>query len=169
MFCKNCGSENLSDAKFCAGCGAEIDTANNTSSASGANDTPTVTFGIDCFMETLKERYAKFDGRATRTEFWCFQLFGFLAELVAIVLVGVLASAGGDKDGVGVGGVIALVVILALVIPYISVTIRRLHDTGRSGWWSLINLVPYIGFVIVFVLCALESEPNTNRYGKCSK
>ena len=99
-----------------------------------------------CFM-----RYADFNGRATRPEYWWFVLFLVIA--VAI--------------GYSISEVMGGVVHLALLLPSLSVGARRLHDTNRSGWMLLIGLVPLVGFIILIVmLCQPAVEPN--RFGEAS-
>jgi len=58
-----------------------------------------------------------------------------------------------------------LIVCLSLVIPSITVTIRRLHDTGRSGWWYLVTFIPYVGEILLLIFCILRSEEGANEYG----
>lgn len=109
------------------------------------------------YMTVLK-RYAEFEGRASRSEFWYFTLFNIIAFVVAGILDGVLAGL--------FGGMPVLTVIYALgtLIPSIAVAIRRLHDTGRSGWWYLLGLVPLLGLVLI-VFFVFDSQPGENQYG----
>jgi uncharacterized membrane protein YhaH (DUF805 family) len=96
------------------------------------------------FTESIKtcfNKYADFNGRATRSEFWWWVLFVILATLAANIL--------SEKLG--------MLVTLGTLLPYIAVTARRLHDTNRSGWWQLILIIPVIGWIILIVLCAQES------------
>ncbi|PPK98357.1 uncharacterized protein DUF805 [Kineococcus xinjiangensis] len=69
----------------------------------------------------------------------------------------------------GVGGLALLGVILGFVLPSLAVTVRRLQDTGRSGWWMLISAVPLAGPIVLLVLLAQDSEPGPNRFGPCPK
>lgn len=118
-------------------------------------------------------KYAEFDGRSRRTEYWMFVLFNFLA-LLALGIVGGLGLALIDK-GSGVGGVLFIplgIYFLAAIIPSISVAVRRLHDSGKSGWLLLLlmvlGIIPIIGFiasVAQIVLMCLDSDPGMNQYG----
>jgi len=120
------------------------------------------------FIKNFKE-YGIFRGRARREEYWMFYLFAILIEF-AVVIVGAMFDAmfgnfnGGDSFPFVM---ITLISIygLALVIPGLAVMTRRLHDTGRSGWWYFISLVPYIGAIVLFVFLVLDSTPGTNQYG----
>jgi uncharacterized membrane protein YhaH (DUF805 family) len=117
-----------------------------------------VSFGqavSSCFSQ-----YATFSGRARRREFWFWVVFAFIVYVVAIGL----DNAFGITFGGGVGW-IYLISALVLLLPSIAVTIRRLHDTGRSGWWWLLALVCGIGAIIVLIFCFIDSTPGPNEYG----
>jgi len=104
-------------------------------------------------------RYAQFDGRSQRAEYWFFILFYFII-IVALSVVDV--ALGWYSNDMGVLGAIALLVFL---MPSISVGVRRLHDIGRTGWWMLFGLIPIIGAVVLFVFAVMDSEPEQNKYG----
>ncbi len=120
-------------------------------------------------VKTAFRKYATFSGRARRSEFWYWVLFNFLVGLV----LGILASATGgmELDPVtgmptyGPTGILANIVSLALLIPTIAVTVRRLHDTDRSGFWWFIVLIPIVGPIILLVFAALAGTPGPNRFG----
>ena len=112
------------------------------------------------YLEVL-QKYAVFDGRARRKEYWVFLLINIL---VSVVLIAIDNLIGTFSPQVGVGLLQGLY-SLAVLIPSLAVTVRRLHDTGRTGWWILISLVPVIGGIILLVFMALDSEPGTNEYG----
>ena len=103
---------------------------------------------MDHFIGALK-KYADFTGRARRQEYWMFILIYFVINIVLAVL------------GLEI---ISGLVGLALLIPSISVAARRLRDTGRSGWWQLIVLIPVIGFIVLIVFLAPDSH-DANDYG----
>ena len=105
------------------------------------------------------QNYAVFSGRARRQEYWMF----FLFNLIITVALGIVDTIFG---GAGVlGGLYAL----ALLIPSIAVAVRRLHDSGRTGWWVLIGLVPAIGFIVLIIFMVLDSQPGANEYGENPK
>ena len=104
---------------------------------------------------TVLKRYTVFTGRAARTEFWMFALFNFIVSIVLGVVDNVL----------GLGTLLAALYSLAVLLPSIGVGIRRLHDTGRSGWWLLISLVPLIGAIVLLVFTIQDSQPGDNQYG----
>lgn len=100
-----------------------------------------------------------FEGRARRSEYWWFTLFNWLIVVLLMIVDSVVF---GDS---GVVLIPVLVYMAAVFIPNFSLTVRRLHDIGRSGWWMLVGLVPYIGALVLFIFSVLESEPGSNLYG----
>ena len=112
------------------------------------------------YLEVLK-KYAVFSGRARRMEYWMFILFNIIITVV-LALIDSLIGTFSPQAGVGLlGGLYAL----AVLIPSLAVTIRRLHDTGRSGWWIFISLIPVIGGIVLLIFMLLDSQPGENRYG----
>ena len=103
---------------------------------------------MDYFLDALK-KYADFTGRASRKEYWIFILVYLIINIVLAVL-------GLDF--------ISLIAGLGLLVPSMSIAARRLHDTGRSGWWQLIVLIPVIGIIVLIVFLAQESH-GSNDYG----
>ncbi len=106
-------------------------------------------------------KYAVFEGRARRREYWMFCLF---SVLVSFAFVTVDVVTGGFNRELGLG-VFNSLYALAVLVPSIAVTIRRLHDTDRSGWWLLISLVPCIGAIVLLVYTVQSGTPGQNRYG----
>lgn len=109
-------------------------------------------------VKSVLSNYATFSGRARRSEYWYF-------ALAMIVLNGVLSLLGDSTPVVTLSGIIAL----ALVIPQLAVGARRLHDTGRSGWWQLISLIPIVGWIVLIVFFAQDGEKGSNKYGPSPK
>ncbi len=109
---------------------------------------------MEWYIKCLKS-YAVFSGRARRKEFWYFTLFNTIIILVLSGLDFVL----------GVGGILTSLYYLGVIIPMLSVYFRRLHDTGRSGWWLLIALVPFVGAIGLLVFLVTDSERGDNEYG----
>ena len=103
---------------------------------------------MDWYLQVLR-KYAVFSGRARRKEYWMFVLVHIIISIV-IFIVGSFA--------VGLYG-------LATIIPAFAVAIRRLHDTGRSGWWLLVNCVPIIGGIILLIWMVKDSDEGENQYG----
>jgi uncharacterized membrane protein YhaH (DUF805 family) len=112
------------------------------------------------YLEVLK-KYAVFDGRARRKEYWMFFLITVVITAV-LILIDILIGTFSPQLGVGL---LAGIYSLAVLIPTIAVTVRRLHDTGRSGWWILLGLIPFIGGIILLIFMLLDSQPSANQYG----
>jgi uncharacterized membrane protein YhaH (DUF805 family) len=121
------------------------------------------------FAEAVKSfwsRYTMFKGRSRRSEYWFIQLFLIITNLAAAAID--LALMDGDVDRFianGGGGILGLIWILVTIVPALAVLVRRLHDTGKSGWWALIGLVPLVGGVVLFVFSVLDSTAGENQYG----
>ena len=126
-------------------------------------------------------KYADFTGRARRTEFWLFALLIFLIEVVFMAL---LSAVGGSAFLIGdpaaaaavqmngaIGAVLLIhfAVMLALLVPSLAVTFRRLHDTNRRGWWILLSFIPLIGALVLFIFYLLDGTPGPNRFGEDPK
>jgi uncharacterized membrane protein YhaH (DUF805 family) len=115
---------------------------------------------MDWFLKALKN-YTAFSGRAQRSEYWYFALF-YLLIFIGLAIVDAITGTFSESAGVGLlTGLFAL----AMLIPSLSVTIRRLHDTDRSGWWLLIGIVPLVGGIVLIVFCAQDGTPAENRFG----
>ena len=112
------------------------------------------------YVEVLK-KYAVFEGRARRKEYWYFVLFN---TLITIGL-GIIDGATGLVSAEAGVGLLSGLYTLAVLIPSIAVSVRRLHDTNRSGWWLLISLVPLVGAIVLLVFLVLDSQPGENQYG----
>ena len=109
---------------------------------------------MNWYFEVLK-KYAVFDGRAHRTEFWLFFLFSFIISFFLGVIVGLVGSL----------WFITTLYALAVLIPGLAVSVRRLHDTNRSGWWILTGLVPILGWIALLIFYVEDSRPGANQYG----
>ena len=106
------------------------------------------------YVEVL-QKYAVFDGRAKRSEYWLFMLI----HVIISAVLSVIASVGLDFMSI-----VLVLYGLALLVPQLAVGARRLHDTGKSGWLQLILLVPFIGWIIVLILMVLPGQ-GENKYG----
>ena len=115
---------------------------------------------MNWYLDVLKQ-YAIFSGRARRKEYWYFILFNLI---ISIVLAAIDGAMGSYSAGTGMG-LLGSVYTLAILLPGIGVSIRRLHDTGRSGWWMLVGFVPLIGVLVLLVFMAQDSKPGQNLYG----
>jgi uncharacterized membrane protein YhaH (DUF805 family) len=115
---------------------------------------------MNWFMTALKS-YAVFSGRSRRSEYWYFALFYLILYAVCAIADGI----SGSFDRASGIGIFTAILTLALLVPSLSVSVRRLHDTGRSGWWLLIGLIPVIGLIILLVCFTRDGEAGANRFG----
>jgi uncharacterized membrane protein YhaH (DUF805 family) len=99
-------------------------------------------------IKTCFSKYAEFNGRASRSEFWWWVLFVFLASAAVSIL----------------GDAFSALFSLAVLLPNIAVAARRLHDIDRSGWWQLIILIPLIGLILMIYWC-VQPGKEPNRFG----
>jgi uncharacterized membrane protein YhaH (DUF805 family) len=107
------------------------------------------------------KKYAVFSGRAQRAEYWYFFLFYMIIYIGLSIVEGVTGLYFAEPNIGLLSGIFAL----GTFIPSLSVGVRRLHDTGRSGWWLLIGLIPIIGVIVLIVFAVQDSMPGENSYG----
>ena len=113
-------------------------------------------------VQTVFSKYATFEGRARRSEYWYFMLFVCCVNVV----IRILAMIVGDSNVLAtVLAGISTVFSLGILVPQIAVAVRRLHDIGRSGWFYLIGLIPLIGWIFMIVWFCTDSQPGDNQYG----
>ena len=114
---------------------------------------------MNWYLKALK-KYAVFSGRARRKEYWMFSLFNIIVVLALAFVEGITGVAPQSDQSI-----LAVVYLFAALLPGLAVTVRRLHDTGRTGWWVLISLVPIIGSLVLLVFMVQDSQQSENRYG----
>ena len=112
---------------------------------------------MNWYLKVMKN-YFNVNGRARRTEYWMFLL----------IYIGIAIVAGVIDSIIGLG-LVGLLVVLAHLVPSITVGVRRLHDTGRSGWWLLVALIPLVGWLIAIYWAVKEGDPHDNAYGSNPK
>ncbi len=148
MKCATCGNDNPAEASFCQDCG---------NSLSGHTAGGPTRQGMVSFPDAVKlgfQRFVEFKGRSTRAEYWWWSLFQIIVGITGALI------------DVAIGNVdyFASIAIFGLLIPSWAVLVRRLHDTNKTGWWSLLGLVPF-GGLILLVFAVQESDIETNKYG----
>ena len=134
MNCKNCGAEIDASATVCEKCGQ-----------------PTKEKPVSTFVEAIKtcfNKYATFEGRANRAEYWWWALFN--------LLIGIL----------GVVPILGWIITIGLLIPSIAVAVRRLHDIGKSGFYYFLCFIPIVGAIILLILFLQPSQEGANQYGE---
>ena len=121
---------------------------------------------MDALTTVFRNKYATFSGRASRSEYW----WAYLGYFVIATVLQIFALVGGiiliDAGELALlPSLIALVGIVALIIPTIAVSVRRMHDTGKSGWMLLILIIPCIGFILWIVWMVEDGQAHDNAYG----
>ena len=139
MFCSQCGAENDDSIKFCKSCGVSV-----TSSRVSFTDAISLAF----------TNYVNFKGRSTRAEYWWFVLFTSILSVITEAI-----------DSISSLGVTNLILSLVVFMPSLTVGVRRLHDINKSGWWTLMWLIPIVGWIIMIVWYTRRSDEGINRYG----
>lgn len=118
------------------------------------------------FQEAVRSgfrRWSETSGRSSRSEYWWWILFNILLLFGAALVFGVIGAA--SRTVAQLGALAFAVAFLVLIIPTFTLSIRRLHDTNRSGWWLLVNLIPYLGSFILLILYCIDGTPGPNRFG----
>ncbi|KAA8995177.1 DUF805 domain-containing protein [Affinibrenneria salicis] len=106
------------------------------------------------YLNVLKN-YVGFSGRARRKEYWMFYLFNIIVSLVVAII----------DTALGLNAILLMIYALAILLPGLAVTVRRLHDIGKSGWWILISMVPFVGGLVLVAFTCMDSQPAENQFG----
>ena len=109
---------------------------------------------VDLYLNVLKTKYAAFDGRARRKEYWGFTIINISIAIILGIIGGIIKFT-----------FLSVIFWLAVLLPSIAIGVRRLHDIGKSGWWLLIALVPIVGALYLLYLMVQDSNPGDNQYG----
>ncbi|MDF2141003.1 DUF805 domain-containing protein [Paenirhodobacter sp. CAU 1674] len=123
-------------------------------------------------VRTCLQKYVTFSGRASRPEYWWFVLFIILGQIILGIADNVLFHTGNVSHGPGYwgyrseGGPLGGLFALATLLPAIAAGARRLHDTGRSGWWLLLAFLPLIGGLVLLYFFVQPSDPGSNGFGQ---
>ena len=115
---------------------------------------------MNWYLMVMRDNYANFTGRARRSEYWYFTLFNVIISIVLFALIFVLPI---------IGFVLYCLYSLMIIIPSLAVTVRRLHDVNKSGWFYFIVFIPLIGVFWLLVLLATEGDAGPNQYGEDPK
>lgn len=114
---------------------------------------------MNWYLKVLKA-YATFEGRAQRAEYW----FSYLFYTIFLIIAIIVDVAMGTYDEMSGLGLISGLFILIHFLPFLAVSVRRLHDIGKSGWWYLLIIIPLIGPLVLLVFAVMDSK-EANRYG----
>lgn len=183
--CAKCENKISATDKFCGSCGAKINysfseekaesVGNNSprterepfakTNSANKQDNGRVKYenidntekqsSFDYYNQVLG-KYSDFNGRSTRAEYWYFMLY----NIIIAILIGFFGAIIGDEEGV-----LYILYLFIMLIPHWAVSVRRLHDIGKSGWIFLVGFIPLIGFIWLLILFTTDSESGVNKYG----
>ena len=181
MFCSQCGNNVGESSRFCEKCGASVKGNGGEASSSHGNfsnnantaqdQVKKIGISLIDIHKNLLTNYVNFNGRARRKEFWhtSLTICGVMIVLAVISMIMLGVAIAGESEMLMILGTIPLLAVgiysLAVCLPLLALEVRRLHDTGKSGWFLLLGLIPYIGSVVIFVFTLLDSQPGENQYG----
>lgn len=139
-----------------------------------AGQTQMAASGENVFMYYINafKQYVTFQGRARRKEYWFFTLFHLLAFILLVIIenaVGATYNIYLDYYTVYPIGILSSIYLIASALPQLAVTVRRLHDTGKSGWLYLLMFIPIIGAIVILVFTCMDSQFGANQYGENPK
>ncbi len=189
MFCGNCGKQIEDNQNFCPYCGHRTTKpVYNCSNSTNTGDPQCNNYGyqshgsqddvknynlVTAYVEMFK-KYAQFSGRSRRSEYWLAVLANCIIIMIAytVLFIPLICDivSNGEPSGVSfvvvaVVGIILLIYSFAVIVPVLAMGVRRLHDTGKSGWYMLMSLIPYVGPIILIIFMATDSQSGTNQYG----
>ena len=118
---------------------------------------------MEWYLKVIRDNYANFQGRARRKEYWMFSLFHIIILFCLAIIGGLFVDSYSNLGSVTL--ILVFIYILATIIPSLAVTVRRLHDINKSGWWYFVSWIPYIGGIWLLVLTVGEGTIGTNQYG----
>lgn len=116
---------------------------------------------MEWYLKVVRDNYANFQGRARRQEYWMYALINLIIVIILSMFDTLLFSSGNNF----ISGIYSLAVLL----PGIAVSVRRLHDTDRSGWWLLLTFIPIVGVIILLIFMCVEGDHANNRFGSNPK
>lgn len=168
-YCPTCGAEPDPKAVICVKCGCALKSFQSPiKKQKQVRDNK----NVHTFKEAVAiclNKYADFTGRACRAEYWYWGLLMFLAFIaywgLANITMGNIITYSYNENTFGTVTIIYWIWCLAMLLPSLAVTVRRLHDIGKSGWWYFIALIPIIGGILLLIWMCQDGEPNANEYG----
>ncbi|HET6784433.1 MAG TPA: DUF805 domain-containing protein [Erysipelotrichaceae bacterium] len=165
-YCSNCGTELRVGSVYCSNCGINVEQPIYTKNRSPK--------GIFDYYKDALSKYAVFSGRASLYEYWYYFLGNMIISFVGTIVLGIICVLLYVMTQNTVIPIIIYLLVLGcyflyIIIPSLSIAIRRLHDQNKSGAWYLIILIPYLGAIIIFIFMCLRGTPGYNQYGNPSE
>lgn len=176
LTCNNCGTPLEPNTLFCSNCGTSV---TNISTAPEAVRTPPTQKTspvydwdpfelneLDTLTFVLTKKYIEFQGRASRSEFFRYNLMISLCLTIIPIMMGIIKLVTNDIMTAIVLYILLGIIDLALILPGLAIAVRRLHDTNKSGWFFLINFIPIVGPIWFLILMLTKGDTDTNNYGE---
>lgn len=177
-FCPNCAAQHDPLAIVCVSCGYDLNTNQNTTQKNNSSgnqnefllSTNKVVYTMSEAVKTCFQKYSTFNGRASRTEFWYFWLFNMLISLGFLILILICEAIFWYSDIVStLLYILYMIYGLVILCPSMAVFVRRLHDTGKSGWYFFISLIPLVGIILLYAKLATAGDILPNKWGNNPK
>lgn len=176
LTCSNCGTPLEPNTLFCSNCGTPVGTDTTTPEAVKTSPTqstnsvydwdPFELNELDTLTFVLTKKYIEFQGRASRSEFFRYNLMISLCLTIISIIMGIIKLITNDIMTAIVLYILLGIIDLALILPGLAIAVRRLHDTNKSGWYLLINLIPIVGPIWFLILILTKGDVYTNNYGE---
>ena len=176
LTCSNCGTPLEPSTLFCSNCGTPVATDTTTPEAIRTSPTqktnpvydwdPFELNELDTLTFVLTKKYIEFQGRASRSEFFRYNLMISLCLTIIPIMMGIIKLVTNDIMTAIVLYILLGIIDLALILPGLAITVRRLHDTNKSGWYFLINFIPIVGPIWFLILMLTKGDTYTNNYGE---
>ena len=176
LTCSNCGTPLEPNTLFCSNCGTPVGTDTTTPEAVKTSPTqrtnsvydwdPFELNELDTLTFVLTKKYIEFQGRASRSEFFRYNLMISLCLTIISIIMGIIKLITNDIMTAIVLYILLGIIDLALILPGLAIAVRRLHDTNKSGWYLLINLIPIVGPIWFLILMLTKGDVYTNNYGE---
>ena len=176
LTCNNCGNPLEPNTSFCSNCGTPV--TNTITTPETVRTPPTQKNNpvydwdpfelneLDTLTFVLTKKYAEFQGRASRSEFFRYNLMISLCLTIIPIIMGIIKLVSNNIMTVIVLYVLLGIIELALILPGLAIAVRRLHDTNKSGWFFLINFIPIVGPIWFLILILTKGDAHTNNYGE---
>lgn len=158
---------------FCPNCGQKLYDESENKGDNPPKENTVQSYNLFSAYCSMFKKYAQFNGRSRRSEYW----YATLANAIIVFLIYFIMTPSimeiiktgtvSDSEALALGGasIIMTLYLMATIVPGIALGVRRLHDTGRSGWYMLLVLIPYIGSIILVVFMAQDGQHCVNQYG----
>lgn len=176
LTCSNCGTPLEPSTLFCSNCGTPVATDTTTPEAIKTSLTqktnpaydwdPFELNELDTLTFVLTKKYIEFQGRASRSEFFRYNLMISLCLTIIPIMMGIIKLITNDIMTAIVLYILLGIIDLSLILPGLAITVRRLHDTNKSGWYFLINFIPIVGPIWFLILMLTKGDTYTNNYGE---